>query len=195
VPRKHDQPCSGAAAFAVKVSKKRSTLTISNRSSFKRTPQATKANLDSKPGYGESKAYFLPVMKSCNCFNAPGLDARFVGHPDGAMLERMRGCLIRDGMVVHNYRPEESVRNWTFETPEAIPDPRTGSIRGGTVRRVEKPQKSRSLAPQKTKVIRWNGRGRLCRLSPRTGELWLCGTAGSEVMIPISSGWVRTHWW
>ena len=48
---------------------------------------------------------------------------------------------------------------------EVVPDPRTDSIRGGTVRRVEKPQGSRYLAPRETQVIHWN----LCGLGTRTG--------------------------
>jgi hypothetical protein len=90
-------------------------------------------------------------------------------HFDASSCETGYGWLSINGEVL------ERVRHWTSETPEAIPDPRTDSIRGGTVRRVEKPQGSRFLAPHETQVIRWNGRERLCGLGTRTGELWLCG--------------------
>jgi hypothetical protein len=110
-------------------------------------------------------------------------------HFDASRRETGYGWLSINGEVL------ERVRHWASETPEAIPDPRTDSIRGGTVRRVEKPQGSRHLAPHETQVIRWNGRERLCGLGTRTGELWLCGTADSEVMITIASKWVRTHRW
>jgi hypothetical protein len=110
-------------------------------------------------------------------------------HFDASRRETGYGWLSINGEVL------ERVRHWASETPEAIPDPRTDSIRGGTVRRVEKPQGSRSLAPHETQVIRWNGRERLCGLGTHTGELWLCGTADPEVMIPIASRWVRTQRW
>ena len=110
-------------------------------------------------------------------------------HFDASRRETGYGWLTINGEVL------ERVRHWASETPEAIPDPRTDSIRGGTVRRVEKPQGSRYLARHETQVIRLNGRERLCGLGTRTGELWLCGTADPEVMIPIASRWVRTHRW
>ena len=110
-------------------------------------------------------------------------------HFDASRRETGYGWLSINGEVL------ERVRHWASETPEAIPDPRTDSIRGGTVKRVEKPQGSRLLAPHETQVIRWNGRERLCGLGTHTGELWLCGTADPEVMIPIASRWVRTHRW
>ena len=110
-------------------------------------------------------------------------------HFDASRRETGYGWLSINGEVL------ERVRYWASETPEAIPDPRTDSIRGGTVKRVEKPQGSRLLAPHETQVIRWNGRERLCGLGTHTGELWLCGTADPEVMIPIASRWVRTHRW
>jgi hypothetical protein len=110
-------------------------------------------------------------------------------HFEASRRETGYGWLTINGEVL------ERVRHWASETPEAIPDPRTDSIRGGTVRRVEKPQGSRFLAPHETQVIRWNGRERLCGLGTRTGELWLCGTADPEVMIPIALRWVRTHRW
>jgi hypothetical protein len=110
-------------------------------------------------------------------------------HFDASRRETGYGWLSINGEVL------ERVRHWASETPEAIPDPRTDSIRGGTVRRVEKPQGSRPLAPHETQVIRWNGRERLCGLGTRTGELWLCGTADPEVMITIASRWLRTHRW
>jgi hypothetical protein len=110
-------------------------------------------------------------------------------HFEASRRETGYGWLSINGEVL------ERVRHWASETPEAIPDPRTDSIRGGTVRRVEKPQGSRYLAAHETQVIRWNGRERLCGLGTRTGELWLCGTADPEVMIPIASRWVRTHRW
>jgi hypothetical protein len=110
-------------------------------------------------------------------------------HFEASRRETGYGWLSINGEVL------ERVRHWASETPEAIPDPRTDPIRGGTVRRVEKPQGSRHLAPHETQVIRWNGRERLCGLGTRTGELWLCGTADPEVMIPIALRWVRTHRW
>ena len=110
-------------------------------------------------------------------------------HFDASRRETGYGWLSIDGEVL------ERVRHWACETPEAIPDPRTDPIRGGTVRRIEKPRGSRFLAPHETQVIRWNGRERLCGLGTRMGELWLCGTADPEVMWPIASRWVRTHRW
>jgi hypothetical protein len=110
-------------------------------------------------------------------------------HFDASRRETGYGWLSINGEVL------ERVRHWASETPEAIPDPRTDSIRGGTVRRIAKPQGSRHLASHETQVIRWNGRERLCGLGTRLGELWLCGTADPEVMIPIALRWVRTHRW
>ena len=110
-------------------------------------------------------------------------------HFDASRRKTSYGWLSIDGEVL------ERVRHWACETPEAITDPRTDPIRGGTVRRIAKPQGSRLLAPHETQVIRWNGRERLCGLGTRTGELWLCGTADPEVMWPIALRWVRTHRW
>jgi hypothetical protein len=110
-------------------------------------------------------------------------------HFDALSRETGYGWLSINGEVL------ERVRHWTSETPEKIPDPKTDLIRGGTVKRVEKPQGSRYLAPHETQVIRLNGRERLCGLGTRTGELWLYGTADPEVMIPIASRWVRAHRW